>query len=95
MNLKFEKIINKIYAKQKVSYEEFITLIEFGYEMQFFCCKRKFGSTQFDGFEFYEWDKKEGYQSYKTIEEFADKINIDGILVKDLWDKVQDIDFAD
>lgn len=65
MNLKFEKIINKIYAKQKVSYEEFIALIEFGYEMQFFYGKRKFGSTQFDGFSFMSGTKKKAIKVTK------------------------------
>lgn len=94
MNLKFEKIIDKIYTKQKVSYEEFITLIEFDYEMQLFYVKRKFGSTQFDGFEFYEWDKQEGYQSYKTIEEFEQKDNIDGVFLKDIWQEVENVEMC-
>lgn len=88
-------IIKKIYGKIKISYDEFITLIEFGYEMQFFYRKRKFGSTQFDGFEFYEWNIEKGYQSYDNLKEFREKINIDGKLVSSLWDDVSKIDFAD
>ncbi len=37
----------------------------------------------------------DNFQSYKTIEEFRDKINIDGVRVEDLWDKVKKVDFAD
>ena len=63
--------------------------------MQFFYKKRKFGITKFDGFEFYEWEKDEGYQNYKSLNEFADKINIDGIKVKDIWGKIYKLNFAD
>lgn len=89
MNLDNENIVDKISNKQNIAYEEFISLIKYGYEMQFYYGKRKFGSTQFGGYEFYEWDKEEGYQCYKTIDEFAQKINIDGNLVKELWNKIK------
>ena len=88
-------LVEKVYNREHISYEQFIFLIKSGYEMQFFYNKRKYGSTQFSGYEFYEWGKDEGYQSYKTIEEFRDKINIDGIRVEDLWGKVKKVDFAD
>lgn len=88
-------LVDKVYKKENISYEQFIYLIKSGYEMQFYYKKRKFGSTQFDGYEFYEWNKDEGYQSYKTIEEFSDKINIDGKKLKDLWSEVKKVDFAD
>ncbi len=89
------KIVNKVYSKEKISFDEFIYLIKNGYEMQFFYKKRKFGSTQFGSYEFYEWNIEKGYQSYKTLEEFKEKINIDGEKVVDLWDKVRKVDFAD
>ena len=88
-------LMEKIENKQKITYDEFIEIISFGLEMQFFYKKRKFGVTHFDGYEFYEWDKEDGYQNYKTINEFSQKINIDGILVKDLWKEVSKINFAD
>ena len=31
----------------------------------------------------------------KIIKEFADKINIDGVKVKDIWDKIYKLNFAD
>lgn len=93
--INIEDLVNKIYNKTDITYEEFIHLIKYGYEMQFYYGKRKFGSTQFSGYEFYEWDKEEGYQSYETIEEFEQNINIDGKLVKNLWNKIKKVDFAD
>lgn len=95
MNLNIENIIKKIYDKQAITYDEFIYLIKNGYEMQFYYGKRKFGSTQFGGYEFYEWNKEEGYQCYQTIDEFAQKINIDGNLVRELWSKIKKNDFVD
>ncbi len=89
------KIIDKINSKQKLTYDELIIMIENGFEMQFYYGKRKFGMTQFDGYEFYEWNKLEGYQTYSTIEEFSRSINIDGVFVKDIWQNIKKTDFAD
>lgn len=91
---RYQQHYKKIYSKTKISYDEYIVLIEFGYEMQFFYGKRKFGSTQFDGFEFYEWNKEEGYQSYQTIEEFEQKVNIDGKLLKNVWQDVHQFELG-
>lgn len=95
MNLKIEDIVDKVYNKKSIAYEEFICLIKNGYEIQFYYGKRKFGSTQFEGYEFYEWDKEEGYQCYQTIEEFKQKINIDGKSVFALWNEIKKVDFAE
>lgn len=87
--------MEKVEKKQKLTYDEFVEIVGYGLEMQFFYKKRKFGITKFDGFEFYEWEKDEGYQNYKSLKEFADKINIDGVKVKDIWDKIYKLNFAD
>ena len=42
-----------------------------------------------NGFELFEGDSKAG-QSYPTIEEFKERANINGRLLKDLWDEVED-----
>ena len=88
-------IIKKINNKENMTYMEFIRLIEAGFELQFFYKKHKYGITQFDGYEFYEWDKEEGYQTYPTIEEFKENININGVKIKEIWQDVKKVDFAD
>lgn len=95
MNEKCFELMEKVGKKQKLTYDEFAEIVGYGLEMQFFYKKRKFGITKFDGFEFYEWEKDEGYQNYKSLKEFADKINIDGVKVKDIWDKIYKLNFAD
>lgn len=95
MNEKCFELMEKVEKKQKLTYDEFVEIVGYGLEMQFFYKKRKFGITKFDGFEFYEWEKDEGYQNYKSLKEFADKINIDGVKVKDIWDKIYKLNFAD
>lgn len=74
--------------KIKPTFEDFIEIVYINYEPSFKYKKRKFGSTNFSGYEFYEWNKEEEYQSYKTIEEFAQKVNIDGKYLKDIWDDI-------
>ncbi|MCM1306531.1 MAG: hypothetical protein NC037_05885 [Bacteroides sp.] len=94
-NNKCFDLMKKVEQEQQLTYDEFIDLVRYGLEMQFCYEKRKFGITHFNGYEFYEWNKEECYQNYPTIEEFATQINIDGILVKDVWDKITKINFAD
>lgn len=88
-------LVKKVQTKEKLTYDELIEIVGYGLEMQFYYKKRKFGITHFEGHEFYEWNKEEGFQSYTSIEEFEQKINIDGIPVKNVWDKISKIDFAD
>ena len=57
MNEKCFELMEKVEKKQKLTYGEFVEIVGYGLEMQFFYKKRKFGITKFDGFEFYEWKK--------------------------------------
>lgn len=95
MSRECSELINKIEKKEKLTFDEFIMCVSFGLELQFYYKKRKFGTTQFDGFEFYEWDLEEGYQSYPNLKEFKEKANIDGKVLSDIWDDVSRINFAD
>lgn len=74
--------------KIKPTFEDFVESVRLNLEPSFKYNKRKFGSTNFSGYEFYEWNKEDGYQSYKTIEEFEQKVNIDGKYLKDIWDNI-------
>ena len=44
-------------------------------------------------YDFYLWDSEENFQEYQTIEEFGEKANIGGTLLKDLWDKIKRIEY--
>jgi len=82
------KELNKNGMKIKPTFEDFIESVRLNLEPSFKYNKKQYGSTNFSGYEFYEWNKEDGYQSYKTIEEFEQKINIDGKLLKDIWDDI-------
>jgi hypothetical protein len=94
MNDKIEKIYNKVYHNENITFDEFITLIKANIELEFYFHKKHYGITQFDGYEIYEWDKEEGYQSYKTIDEFTEKATIAGILLKDAFKYIRKLTFA-
>ena len=89
------KELNKNGMKIKPTFEYFIESVRLNLEPNFKYNKKHYGSTNFSGYEFFEWNKEDGYQSYKTIEEFEQKINIDEKPVKNLWDKIKKVDFAD
>ncbi len=80
--------------KLKPTYEEFLIIVKENLEPSFKYKNKKYGSTQFDGYEFYEWNKDEGYQSYKTIEEFDKNVNIKGVRLKDLWENISHFEIS-
>lgn len=89
-----DDISKKIYKREKITFNEFISMIYENFELEFYYNKKHFGVTQFDGYEIYEWDKEDGYQSYRTIDEFVEKASIDGKLLKDVFKDVKKIYFA-
>ncbi len=88
------KELNKKGLKIKPTFEDFIESVRLNLEPNFKYGKKQYGSTNFSGYEFYEWDKEDGYQSYKTIEDFEQKVNIDGKLLKDIWNDVYQFEFG-
>ena len=93
-NYNWIEIYDKIDAKKKLTYGEFLFMAGGNFEMQFIYKGRHYGVTQFEGYEFFEHCVKESLQIYPTIEEFAEKANTNGILLKDIWDSVEELDFA-
>jgi hypothetical protein len=73
----------------KPTLEEFIQAYNFYGEMEFYYMGRRYGIITFDEIKFYEWNVKGTVQSFKIIEDFVDKAQIDGKLVKDVWDDVK------
>lgn len=53
-SLKNAKEMHKNGLKIKPTYEDFIEMVRMNLEPSFIYKKRRFGSTKFDGFEFYE-----------------------------------------
>ncbi len=74
--------------KLKPTYDEFLNIVKNNLEPSFKYKNKKYGSTQFDGIEFYEYDTDEGYQTYSNIEEFDKQANINGVRLKDLWNNI-------
>lgn len=85
------KILFKEGKPMKPNFDEFIEgLVKFlHYEFNY--KQKRYGalSGHGNGFEIYEYDVEEGYQSYPTVEEFKEKANINGHLLKDLWNEVE------
>lgn len=80
--------------KLKPTFNEFITIVKENLEPSFRYKNKRYGNTSFDGYEFYECDSEKEYQSYKTIEDFEKHVNINGVLLKDLWKDVSDFELG-
>jgi len=74
----------------KPTIDEFIQGYEFYGEMEFYYRGHRYGIITLDQIKFYEWNVKGSVQSFNNMEEFKAKAHINGVLVKDIWDKVED-----
>ncbi len=88
------KRLYKSGLKIKPQFENFIQSIMSNLEPSFKYKRKKYGSTKFDGYEFFEWENENSYQTYKTIEEFEQKANIDGKLLRDIWKDIYQYEFG-
>lgn len=86
-----KKLYNE-HKKLKPTYDEFITMVEENLEPNFTYKHKRYGCTCFDGYEFFECGVEKGYQNYFSLEDFAKKVSINGILLKDLWDEITDFE---
>ncbi len=76
---------------------DFLKCMKVYNELEFYCRGKHYGLLHIhdDTWHFYEWNVMDrGYQIYGSIEEFAEKANIEGVLLKDLWDEVYDVGTA-
>lgn len=82
----------------KASFEDFIKGLKFYSEMTFEFEHKRYGTFFYgevtkqyeDGkVEFFQDNKPESLQTFNCIQEFINKANINGILIKDMWDKIE------
>lgn len=81
----------------KPDFEDFLECMKFCGELEFYNNGKHYGvlSDSKGKIDFYEWNVMDrGYQVYYSIEEFAAKANIDGVLLRDIWDTVEGVDTA-
>ncbi len=77
--------------KFKATFEDFINGLLFYSEMTFKYKGKNYGTFYYGeskGIEFFE-DKAIDSQLYKTVEEYKNKANIDGKLLKDIWGEIE------
>lgn len=87
----------KLYKEGKSfipDFEDFIEGYSFYGEMKFTYKGITYGlmGTENEGVEFWGMDT-DSYETFRDIEEFAEKAKIDGKLVKDIWCEVENADW--
>ncbi len=77
-------------------FDDFLKCMQVYAELEFYCRGKHYGLLNMpnDTWDFYEWNVDIGCQTYGSIEEFAEKANIEGVLLKDLWNEVYDVGTA-
>ena len=76
------------------TFHGFLDILSRGFEMALWYCGKKYGVMKHEEkFKFYLCDGKENSQEYTTMKEFGEKANIDGDLLKDIWDKIERIEY--
>lgn len=90
----------RLYAMGKPiqpDFADFLKCMQVYAELEFYCRGKHYGllHTSDDSWHFYEWNVMDiGYQIYGAVEEFAQKANIEGVLLKDIWNEVYDVGLA-
>lgn len=79
--------------KIRPNFDEFVECLKIYRHMEFYFKNTKYGITWEDTVAFYEWDVEESIQEYATLELFYNNAHIRGVLLKDLWEKVENPDY--
>lgn len=76
------------------TYEIFLDLISRGFEMAIFYKRKKYGAMRRKGvYDFYLWNSEENFQEYSSTDEFFSNANINGKLLKDIWNDIKHIEY--
>ena len=76
------------------NFDEFIECIKIYGHNELFYKGNKYGllySTNKDitSIEFYQWNVEKNYQEYNSFEDFIAKANIEGKLLKEIWNEIE------
>lgn len=72
----------------------FLDIVSRGFEMALWYRGKKYGAMKYQNkYDFYLWGSEENFQEYTTIEELREKANIDGELLKDIWNRIKRIEY--
>lgn len=94
VSLKETKELYRQGKKLLPSFEGFLDILTHGFEMALWYGGKKYGAMKDgDAYDFYWWDHEEGFQEYETIEEFGEKANIGGDILKDIWNRIKRIEY--
>jgi hypothetical protein len=79
----------------KATFEEFVNGLYFYSEMTFMYKGKYYGTFLYKNgdIEFFQNKVPESIQKYKSREEFVSSANINGVLLKDMWDKIENPSF--
>lgn len=80
----------------KPDFSDFIECMGVYNELEFYYNGKHYGVLLInDIYHFYELNVMDkGYQEYSSIEEFAKNANVDGTLLKDIWNNVESVNVA-
>lgn len=85
----------KVERKEKLSFPEFLDLFDGYGELEFSYRNKTYGlNGTATTVNFFMIDNHFFNQQFQTTQEFAEKANINGVLLKNIWEQVNDIWFS-
>jgi len=97
MNKDLGDYIEMAYNNESFTYIEFVNFLKGYKEVQFWYNGIRYGAQSTTrvngilGFALFECDVKYSPQNHPSIEAFANNANINGKLLKDIWDECYDV----
>ena len=74
------------------TYPQFLNLVKRGFDFTFKFEGKKYQLSVHDDYTLWEIDTK-NFVSYKTFAEFKSNFSIDGVAIKDNWDKIKSLQY--
>ncbi len=94
LSLSDAKIAYKNGKRLLPSFGGFLEILSRGFEMVIWYKTKKYGAMLNNKmFDFYLWNSNKNFQEYNTIDEFAEKANINGVPLRDLWKDIVKIEY--
>ncbi len=76
------------------TFDIFLDILSRGFEMKLWYKGKKYGAMKYhEVYDFYLWNSEENFQEYNSIEDFGKMANIDGVLLKDIWREIKQIEY--
>lgn len=87
------ELLGMIENEQQLNFDEFIRVFQLYGELEFVYSETKYAVIRNKKYYMFEHENSAKSQEYESLDEFKEKANIDGLLLKEIWKDIIDLSF--